>query len=428
MTSLLLVASWVLLGFGIAAKQGFYNTLDIVRVTAALALLTFVLFRRRPMTGRLRTGALTVAFAAVIYGTLRYPSGYHAEGGWLTASRAVSVVAALLAATWVVVPSRFYRRHLWAPVTLLVMVAGVFLVVASPAPQIDVWYVVDQGVERTLEGGNAYDMVFVGSPAENDAYPYLPASLLVLAPFKALFGDARYGYLVAMAVGAWFVHRTARPAVGGALAILLLLYPRMLFGIEQAWTEPLLVGGFAAMVYLVVTGRAGWAVVAFAFVLASKQHMLLVTPLAAAWPAFGVRRTAASAAAAGAVCLPWFLADPAAFWWDTVEFNFVLPARFDSLSIFTTADNLGWQPPFPLVLVLTIGAIALAVGKLPRDELGFVFGSAWVLFVFNWLNKQSFFNHYSLVVALLVIGLAARDRRAGAAADRSPRVLSEAVS
>jgi hypothetical protein len=156
--------------------------------------------------------------------------------------------------------------------------------------------------------------------------------------------------------------------------------------------------------------------------------MFLVTPLAAGWPAFGVRRTAASAAAAGAFCLPWFIADPAAFWWDTVEFNFVLPARFDSLSIFTTADNMGWQPPFLLVLALTIGAIALAVSKLPRNELGFVFGSAWVLFVFNWLNKQSFFNHYSLVLGLLVIGLAVRDRRAGSVGDASPRVLSEAVS
>jgi hypothetical protein len=427
-TGLVLVIAWVLLAYGSAAWQGFYNGLDIARVSVALLLLTAVLFGRRTLSGRLRWGALAVAFVAAAWGQVRYPAGYHASGGWLTASRALAVVATLLAATWLVVPLRGYRSRIWIPVTALMVVAGVCMIQASPHPEIDVWYVVDQAVARTLHLGNAYDMVFVGSPGDTDAYPYLPGSLILLAPFKLLFGDVRYGYLAAMALAAFFVRRTAQPAVGGALACLLLLYPRMLFGIEQVWTEPLLVAGLAATVYLTLSGHTRWAVVAFIAVLATKQHMFLLVPLAAWWPAFGLRRTAVSVAGAGAVCLPWFVTAPAGFWYGAGSYNFSLASRFDSMSIFTTLDNLGWKPPFLLVLVLSLGAIPLAMWRLPRNELGFVFGSAWVLFVFNWLNKQTFFNHYSLVLALLVIGLAARERSTPATEPAAERSYVEAVA
>jgi hypothetical protein len=427
-TGLVLVAAWVLLAYGSAAWQGFYNGVDIARVSAALLLLTAVLVGRRTLTGRLRWGALAVAFAAAAWGQVRYPSGYHATGDWLTASRVLAVVATLLAATWVLVPLQRYRSRLWIPVTALMVVAGICMIKASPTPQIDVWYVVDQAVDRTLHAGNAYDMTFVGSPAENVAYPYLPASLVLLAPFKLLVGDVRYGYLAAFVVAAYFVRRTAPPATGGALACLVLLYPRLLFGVEQAWTEPLLAAGLAAMVFCTVTGRTRWAVLAFAIVLATKQHMVLLVPLAAWWPAFGVRRTVASVASAGAFCLPWLLVNPGAFWFDAVKFNIVLRARFDSLSIFTTVTNLGWKPPFYTVGVLTVAAVTVALWKLPRDEIGFVFGSAWVLFVFNWLNKQTFFNHYSLVLVLLVIGLAVRERSAVATDPVATRALAGAVA
>lgn len=428
MTGLLLVASWVLLAYGSASWQGFYNRLDIARVSISLLLLTIVVFRGRPISGRLRWGALAIAFVAAAWGQVRYPSGYHAAGPWLTASRTIAVVATLLAATWLVVPLRAYRSRIWIPVTALMVTAGVCMIQASPHPEIDVWYVVDQAVERTLHFGNAYDMTFVGSPGDTDAYPYLPGSLILLAPFKLVFGDVRYGYLAAMALAAWFVRRTAQPAIGGALACLLLLYPRMLFGIEQVWTEPLLVAGLAGTVYLMLAGHSRWAIVAFTAVLATKQHMFLLVPLAAWWPAFGVRRTAISVAGAAAICLPWFLTAPGGFWYGAGTYNFHLASRFDSMSIFTTLDNLGWKPPFLLVLLLTIGSVALVMWRLPRDELGFVFGSTWVLFVFNWLNKQTFFNHYSLVLALLVIGLAVRDRSAGLARTDASRPLVEAVA
>ena len=52
--------------------------------------------------------------------------------------------------------------------------------------------------------------------------------------------------------------------------------------------------------------------------------------------------------------------------------------------------------------------VVLGVGlwKVPRTAPGFVLGSAWLLGMFNLLNKQSFFNEWSLVVGLIMVGIA----------------------
>ena len=59
-----------------------------------------------------------------------------------------------------------------------------------------------------------------------------------------------------------------------------------------------------------------------------------------------------------------------------------------------------------LVALLMILVLAVAVWWLPRTTPGFVLGSAWVLGMFDLLNKQSFFNEWSLVVGLVMLGLA----------------------
>ena len=172
------------------------------------------------------------------------------------------------------------------------------------------------------------------------------------------------------------------------------------------------------MVLAVVRGRLLVAVLAFAFALACKQHVLLLVPLAACWPAFGWRRTGASVLLAGAVTLPWFLADPRAFLDDALTFNLDLTPRADSLSLFTSATRVGLHPSFALVALLTVAAVAGAVLLLPRTATGFALGAALVQFVFDHLNKQSFFNHWWLVSGLLLLAVATaeHDRRAEAAA------------
>jgi 4-amino-4-deoxy-L-arabinose transferase-like glycosyltransferase len=147
------------------------------------------------------------------------------------------------------------------------------------------------------------------------------------------------------------------------------------------------------------------AVVAFALALASKQHVALLVPIAAAWPAFGPRRTLLSVVGGLAVVAPWIIASPRDFFDDAVRTNLDYQVLDHSLSVPGWANHFGVTLGFGA----TAGALALAYALAWRargDATAFSAGSALVLLTMTELNKQSFFNHYTLPMALLVLAMA----------------------
>ena len=241
-------------------------------------------------------------------------------------------------------------------------------------------------------------------------------------PFHALFGDVRYGVLAALAVTAVVLARVRGATSMVFLGAFVMLYPKAMFGLEQSWIDPLVLMSVCVAAYAVVRGRYGWAVVAFAVCLLTKQTAWLMLPLACFWKDFGWRRAALSAGGAVAVTVPWVLAAPHAFYRGAVSYNLFLPARLDSLSLYTTALVHGWSPGPAMVVVATLGAMALVVWRLPHDTYGFLLGSAVVMAAFNLANKQSFFNEWALaaglVLAALAFGQATAPRQAGGPASR----------
>jgi hypothetical protein len=345
--------------------------------------------------------AALVAFGAA----LSYPYGQYAHGAAQAWAHVLLVVAAVsllgLAA----------RRGGSAVATLVVVIAAGALVagiVASPAPRNDVWFILQGSVHAILHGRNIYTQTWRGVPPRGitNLFPYLPATTLLVSPFFLVFGDVRYAFVTALVLAALAVRRLSPGHVGLVLSGLVLLAPRLLFGVEQSWTEPLLLVLLAAMVWSVERGRPALATLWFATALATKQHLLLIVPLAAWWPAFGWRRTVVAVAAAGALTVGWFIDAPRAFVRGAISYNWHLAPRLDSLSLYTSAIRAGWTPPFVLVPASVALALAAAVWRLPRTTSGFVLGSAWVLGLFDLLNKQTFFNEWTLVVGLVVLALA----------------------
>jgi hypothetical protein len=202
------------------------------------------------------------------------------------------------------------------------------------------------------------------------------------------------------------------------LALLFGVLPGALYDVQQAWNETILAGALVGGAVLLTAGRpraAWWAAVCLGLALATKQHIVLLLPLWACWPAFGVRRAAGAAAGATAVSLPWVLADFGRFKHCVFDFFVDLPARSDSLSVWHLL-------PGPLqaaaVLALTAGGYALALRRLPRTPGGLLVGCGLLLAAFDLANKQSFLNQWLLAAQLVVAGLAliASGRRAGPAA------------
>ena len=405
-----------LLTVGIGIRGGTYSAIALALVVLAWLVMAAALghpdraraiLDRRPVVGTV----LTLGLVAV--GMLLIAVHRDLEG---------PAPLALVAASGLVLAGPWLPGSRWWPLlaaAAIVGAASIVAVIGDAHPTNDVWYVIQGGVDRILQGANPMTGCWPQDPDPISMcrYPYWPASSLAVLPTRVAFGDIRYAdlaYIIAAAVG---VAALARDRAGALLGGVVLVVGSLF--VVLAWTEAPLIAGLALMLLATAQRRSWLAIVGFVIALATKQHVLLLVPLAAWWPAFGLRRTVVAGAVSLVVNLPWLLADPVAFFEDPVFFHLGQPARPDSLSLTTIALQLDFAIPFVVVAAVTAAALGLAIWRAPRTASGFALGSASVLATFHLLNKQSFFNEYALVAMLLVMAVAARVRPAPAAEVRA---------
>lgn len=403
---LVLVAAWSLISLGNAQRYGTYRPLAISLLGAGVLLLSWAVLGlastvvRPPSRLSLLLAVLVAAVSTAVSPAERYARG--AAAGW---SHGLLLAAAL--GLLVLAVRREPLRWVHWSVLVVAAAAGVAGIQATPRPSIDDWHILQGSARALLHLHNIYGHAWPGS--QGHLLPYLPGSALLVTPFYLAFSDVRYGLLTSMVLAAIAVaglKRSANTATVAVLSGLVVVYPWVLYGVEQSWPEPLLLAQIAGMVWAVQRKHCLLAVICLSAALVTKQHALILLPFAAVWPAFGWKRSLTSLLAAIAVTLPWVLLSPQMFWRGAVTYNLNLAPRHDSLSLFTTASRLGWTPSFALVPLVMVVVLALGLWRLPRTATGFVLGSAWLLAMFNLLNKQSFFNEWSLVIGLIVLGLA----------------------
>ena len=330
-------------------------------------------------------------------------------------------------------------------------VAAATAVVSSPRPRIDVWVTLQQASDGLARLENFYAMTWTGSPGIQDAFTYLPWTVVLLAPGRWLAGDVRWALavwtLVAALAAVVLARRAATPAgrepaasaaeedaephgwwTAAVVVCLLLLAPGTLTQLDQAWTEPLLLAGIAWWAVLVRRGHAWWAVVPLALACASKQHLALLLPVLLLWRPFGWQRTVATGALTGVLIAPWFLASPADFVHDTVSLLVTFhPIKFANTLYLLAYNTFGVTLPFAvtgLVVLGTLAAVCLTVWRRQPDLASLLRWLALVLLVANLVNKQAFYNQFWLVGALVVLSLAVPEGRSSSPTSPSGYTVS----
>ncbi|HVV30024.1 MAG TPA: hypothetical protein VHC41_04025 [Mycobacteriales bacterium] len=412
-----LTLAWAAIAFGISRQHGDYSPSALGLIVAGwlLAYLGIAARVRVPTTLAFAAAALVVADAALQAGPAN-----HGHGVWYALSRICAYPAAaatLLALRW--------RRAFGIALGLL-MLTGLLRILATPTPPIDVHFLLTDSTRGLIHGLDMYRQSWPGSDGLQNEYPYLPWTSVLLLPAWLVTHEVRVGLLAAIAVAAIALHRLAGPgpARWSAFAPLMVAsYPLFAYQIQQSWTEPLLIALLALLVLATERGRTGWAIVALALALATKQHIVLLLPLAALWPAFGWRRTAIATGLGFGLVLPWLIAGPRDFWDDAVLLNVHYPVLQRALDVPALADRHGLTLGFGVTVAVVLVGYALAVFRLPRDAAGFAAGGGLVQLGLDVFNKQSFFNHYTLVMGLFAIALVAtrlpgRSVAAGKAGER----------
>jgi hypothetical protein len=419
-----------------------YHPLIVATYLALLAVLAVTTWRacstRRPAVpgaspaGGPAGGRAGSALALAATGLLVMiaPSFTYLSAPQAGALRLTVAVAAGIGAVLVALPRRPGPDAALLVAALAYTATTAAAIRLDPAPRIDVWYTLQGAADGLLHGQDLYRQVLVGPPGRMAAFTYLPGTAVLLAPGRWLAGDVRWmlaavtlctsAACAALGSRAASRRRTdlcdvtvseAHHRAGRVAGALLLLLPGTLTQVEQAWTEPLLLACLTGAVLALAGGRTAFAVLGVALALASKQHVVLLLPVLAAWPRFGVRRTAVTALAAGVMVLPWFVADPGAMWHDTVRLLVDFPPlRFADTAYIAVLNEFGVQPPFWLTgaaVLATLTGAALVVRRRDPDVAVVLRWCALVLLVANLVNKQAFYNQYWLVAGLVLVSWAA---------------------
>ncbi len=317
-------------------------------------------------------------------------------------------------------------RHKWL-VLIAFLLTGIWMLVHTPHPAIDTFYVHQESSQALLEGRNPYAITvpniygpdtpyypreFMSGDRMLFGYTYPPLSLLASLPGYALFGDHRVSMLVCLLAAGWLMASLTRGPLALFALATFLTFSRIYQVLESSWTEPLLVLLLAGTVFSALRGYRATPIL-FGLLLASKQHMLLFAPaglllLPQPWQFKQILNFFGKAAITGlVVTLPFILWDPHAFYNSVVAVHLALPPRWDSLSVTSLFHEMQWlAPPEITTLVLVALVYVIAWLRAPRTPAGFaltVTAAAFAFFVFG----KGFLNYYFFVYGAACCTLAA---------------------
>lgn len=428
------LAAFFLLSAALWLSDGQY-TVPALRLTVAAfgcLLLAAWLAVRRGMGDTPQPVAIVLVAAILFLLSIRREPGIYLAGeGYLALAQAVSLgMILVLLAGYLITPvegnswcTRLRNAVFGLSVGLLCLLQ-LGMPMASPVPAIDVWTTAQDSAQHLLSGQNPYATPVSKIYGEGEvfgyvlkAYNYLPANLELQTPAYALFGDVRYALIMALWVflgTLWLLSAGLPLAERQLLLLLALAQPRLLFVIEQAWTEPFILAAFGLML---LAHQRGWrlrSALAYGAMLSLKQYVLF---FAFHWLILERRWTflAAGVALAGLTLLPFVLWDPLRLWSEGVLFQLQTGFRSDSLTIASVFyREFGLEAPKWWTVV--VGAVAAVAGPYALRSLEplsrYLFSVTITTFALFLFGSQAFMNYYFLVGGLLLCLLTIVPRRA----------------
>jgi hypothetical protein len=332
-------------------------------------------------------------------------------------------IAAALAGASLLAP-RYLARWTFPLLLLVFLYLGRWMLVASPDPTIDAYIFQRDAANALADGHNPYalrypDIYGGGSDFYGKGlsvggilqfgYPYPPLSLLLIMPAHLLLGDYRYTQVLAMALTAALMAYAGPGRIGVAAALLLLFTPRAFFVLEQGWTDPLVVFGFAAAAVCALKWRRQlpWVL---GLALAVKQYTIFMLPAALHLVTRPISRSGAFVLTAlgvtAGITLPFLLWDPGNFWHSVVMLQILQPFRPESLSYLALVATGGTTWLASVGFLAAAAGLGLGLWRQPHTPAGFAATCALAYLGFFAFNKQAFANYYYFALGVLLVTIA----------------------
>jgi len=299
----------------------------------------------------------------------------------------------------------------------------------APNPTIDVFTWTQTSVKALLHRINPYTVVapdvYRGrhDPGYTvSVYPYMPATLLIYAPWVRLLGDFRFALSASLALAIGLLHGIGRRLdvdrrLTFAAMFAIVVHPSSSRMIESGWTEPLLVAAAVLFVHFAICSPDGMGEASsFLLLPALKQYVVapVVLYVIRARQRVRLRTLVAAVSLSAATVLPFLI-------WNRIAtlsgmvFQMTAPTvpRLESTSLVALiATTTGTYPGrwASAVVQLIVGAIAWR--RLKDHGLsGLLLASALSLYATFLVGWQAFVNYYYFVGALLVLAALTRSEK-----------------
>jgi hypothetical protein len=305
---------------------------------------------------------------------------------------------------------------------------GIWVIIQSPDPYIDLWVMQRDGAQALMEGVNPYlpiypniygDSRFYGQGILVDGeltigFPYPPLSLLLVLPAQLIAGDPRYAHLMAIELGALAMAFIRPGGTATGAALLYLFTPWTFLFVSGSWSEPLVIL-MVALVALAAVRAPRLLGIALGLLIGIKQYMLLALPVALLLlaPDRRARMTIAwqSVLLAAVVTVPFVLWDPGAFAWSTLGSLASQVFRPDSITFLTLLPG-EWGPRLSFLGFAFLGVgLVLVWRRAPGGASGFAASLGFLLLVFFAFSRQGSANYHFAVIGALCCAVAAMDWR-----------------
>jgi len=432
-----LVAAYILISLGYAFNNGIYfHPAQLGLLILGWVVLMLPLFKNKFITAYyfFRADKLLLLAAATSF-ILFY---FFDNGIYLQSRQAVSNIMVLKFLALILfflyfVNFNFKGNNLFSAVILhlsrykfiylviLAVILRMLIIFYSPAPQIDVFHMLQGGGETLMRGQNPYAAAFTNvyspeacminfsaSVCNNDKFAYFPSSLIFIVPAIFLFVDFRFAYIGMVLFVVWLMYGLFRkkfPAGGrmAELLVLLVLYlPLSLLVLEQSWIDQLSVYVLYIFVFLLLYNFNFLPYLVLGIFLASKQTMLAFSPFV-----FKLTHDLKKITLAGAVF--WIFILPFLFWnfhefiGDTIFYHVNYKVSAFSLSLNSIAKTaFNFDLPLAVYLLPLLGLFGLLMFKAKRDLSGMIHAAAVFLLAF-FILRSGFANYYFSILHFIVI-------------------------
>ncbi|MEA2646079.1 MAG: hypothetical protein QOE92_1162 [Chloroflexota bacterium] len=304
------------------------------------------------------------------------------------------------------------RYRLAGSGVLLVAAHAAFILHVGEPPHQDVYRFLNLGVDALLRGQDPYLVSTANGGPFKLTYP--PGVLLLVAPFRVLFGDIRWAYVVAEGLCVALVPQVWRRVGGGRLERwqeALVLIPLVLPRTSQAFFvfsnhEWLLLALTLGVLVLALDRRWLAAGVVAGVGIATKQYFV-VFPLLFLLSVVRWRSLLVAALVALAITLPFILWSPPDFFTDVFG-NLSAAPDPDRLTLWALAANLGLNlgPPGSATLAAAGALVTMGLAWVSRRSLSAsLLACGLALAAFTLGASFAGYNYYAYALVLCTWGL-----------------------